>query len=155
MESVFEGNRIITSDDNEFKNIVEKYSINIHFSKWYVKDQNEFIDNCIEEKKFSIYDTFFIEFDSENKKIKWIGLDREKDSLGSVTLYDNSKLKHSVLKEVMTFAEATKEWGLGESTLRSTVKTDRLQEGVDYKKSGKVWIITRDAMIREYGNPRK
>lgn len=54
---------------------------------------------------------------------------------------------------VMTFAEASKRWSLGESTLRSTIKTDRLEEGIDYWKSGGTWLITEDAMIRIYGYP--
>lgn len=155
MERTFEGNRIIIKNDKELADIINKFGINIYYSKWYVNDQEEFIKNCIEEKKISIYDTYFIELDAENQKIKWIGLDKEEDSFGAVTFYDNSKLKRSVLKEVFTFKEASEKWGLGESTLRSTVKTDRLTEGIDYKKSGKVWIITKEAMIREYGNPKK
>jgi hypothetical protein len=54
----------------------------------------------------------------------------------------------------MTFAEASELWGLGESTLRSTVRTDKLVEDVDYKKSGKVWLITKEAMSRVYGEPK-
>ncbi|MGN2348323.1 helix-turn-helix domain-containing protein [Clostridium cagae] len=63
--------------------------------------------------------------------------------------------KINPLDEVMTFAEASEKWGLGESTLRSTIRTDRLVEGVDYKKSGKVWLITKEAMERVYGNLNK
>ncbi|WP_252217361.1 helix-turn-helix domain-containing protein [Clostridium sp. VAP41] len=63
--------------------------------------------------------------------------------------------KINPLDEVMTFAEASEKWGLGESTLRSTIRTDRLVEGVDYKKSGKVWLITKEAMERVYGNFNK
>lgn len=57
-----------------------------------------------------------------------------------------------IINEVMTFAEATKLWGLSESTLRSSTRTKKLIEGVDFRKSGKVWLITREAMIRVYGN---
>lgn len=56
--------------------------------------------------------------------------------------------------DVMTFKEATKKWGLGESTLRSTVRFNRLREGHDYRKSGKVWLITSDAMLKLYGRPK-
>ena len=62
--------------------------------------------------------------------------------------------KRNSLDEVMTFSAASEKWGLGESTLRSTVRTDKLQEGIDYRKSGKVWNITKDAMIRVYGEPK-
>lgn len=62
--------------------------------------------------------------------------------------------KRNPLDEVMAFSEASEIWGLGESTLRSTVRTDKLQEGIDYRKSGKVWLIAKDAMIRVYGEPK-
>lgn len=62
--------------------------------------------------------------------------------------------KRNPLDEVMAFSEASEIWGLGESTLRSTVRTDKLIEGVDHRKSGKVWLITKDAMIRVYGETK-
>lgn len=57
-----------------------------------------------------------------------------------------------VLEEVMTTAEACTLWGLGESTLRSAIRYNRFKEDIDYRKSGKVWLITRKAMERVYGN---
>lgn len=60
----------------------------------------------------------------------------------------------NILEEVMTFAEAAEKWGLGESTLRSTIKTDKIKEGIDYRKSGKVWIILKSTMFREYGEEK-
>jgi hypothetical protein len=32
------------------------------------------------------------------------------------------------------------------------VTSEKLVEGIDYKKSGKVWLITKGAMERLYGN---
>lgn len=58
------------------------------------------------------------------------------------------------IDEIMTFAEATEKWGLADSTLRKLVTTDKLVEGVDYRKSGKVWLITKDAIKRVYGEPK-
>lgn len=55
------------------------------------------------------------------------------------------------LYDVMTFAEATEKWGLADSTLRKLVTSNKLQEGIDYRKSGKVWLINEDAMIKVYG----
>ena len=151
MERVFEGKTIITKDDEELRSIVNEYEMNMYCAKWDIENKEEFINNCIEEKKFSVYDTYFIELNSDNTKIKWVGLDSESDSIGSVTFYNNDKVKRSILKEVMTFAEASQKFNLGESTLRSSIRTDRFVEGVDYKKSGKVWIITKEAMERVYG----
>ncbi|WP_297425811.1 helix-turn-helix domain-containing protein [Clostridium sp.] len=47
-----------------------------------------------------------------------------------------------------------KKWGLSDSTLRKMATTNKLIEGVDYSKSGKVWLITKDAMRRVYGEPK-
>jgi hypothetical protein len=61
----------------------------------------------------------------------------------------------SYLDLVLTFSEASQIWGLGDSTLRSMIGDGRLKEGLDYRKSGKVWLITDDAMRKLYGNPKK
>jgi len=55
----------------------------------------------------------------------------------------------------MTFPEAAERWGLGESTLRSMVRDNRLEENKDYRKSGRSWLITKAAMIKLYGEPKK
>ena len=55
------------------------------------------------------------------------------------------------LDYILTFAEASDLWGLDSSTLRKLVTTKKLVDGVDYRKSGKVWLITRSAMERIYG----
>jgi len=59
------------------------------------------------------------------------------------------------LHVVMTFPEAAERWGLGESTLRSMVRDNRLEENKDYRKSGRSWLITKAAMIKLYGEPKK
>lgn len=52
---------------------------------------------------------------------------------------------------LMSFADATSLWGLSESTLRKAVVYRKLVDGVDVKKYGKQWLVTRAAMEREYG----
>lgn len=54
---------------------------------------------------------------------------------------------------LMSFANATELWGLSESTLRKAVAYGKLVSGVDARKFGKQWIVTRQAMEREYGLP--
>lgn len=54
-------------------------------------------------------------------------------------------------KGLLSFAEATKKWGLKDSTLRKAVATRKLVEDVDCKKFGRDWIVKESAMIREYG----
>lgn len=53
--------------------------------------------------------------------------------------------------EIITFSEATEKWQLSDSTLRKLVKTNKIKENIDYRKSGKVWLITRSAMEKIYG----
>jgi hypothetical protein len=64
------------------------------------------------------------------------------------------KYNNRFLETVMTFAEATEKWGLKDSTLRKLATTEKLKEGIDYRKSGKVWLITKEAMIRIYGEQK-
>ena len=52
---------------------------------------------------------------------------------------------------LLSFKEATDLWGLNESTLRKAVTYGKLKENIDVKKFGKQWIITQEAMEREYG----
>lgn len=56
---------------------------------------------------------------------------------------------------IYSFAEATKLWGLKDSTLRKAVATGKLIEDEDCKKFGSVWIVTKEAMEREYGKQKK
>ncbi len=54
----------------------------------------------------------------------------------------------------MSFKEATYLWGLNESTLRKAIVYGKLINNVDVCKFGKQWIITMEAMKREYGEPK-
>lgn len=56
---------------------------------------------------------------------------------------------------LIAFSEATKKWGLSDSTLRKAVKYGKLKEDIDCKKFGATWIVTETAMIREYGEPKE
>ena len=63
-------------------------------------------------------------------------------------------MKNEYLENVMTFSEACKRWGLGESTLRKAAKSGRFKKD-EIKKSGKCWLITRSAIERLYGKEKK
>ena len=54
---------------------------------------------------------------------------------------------------LISFSDASELWGLSESTLRKAVSYGKIVPGVDARKYGKQWIVDRDAMLREYGNP--
>ena len=66
-------------------------------------------------------------------------------------LWANGQPVASPFDRLLSFADATEQWGLSESTLRKAVQYKKLVEGVDVQKFGKQWIVTRDAMAREYG----
>ena len=53
---------------------------------------------------------------------------------------------------LMAFSDATEIWGLNESTLRKAITYGKLVNGVDVCKFGKQWVVSIDAMNREYGN---
>ena len=55
----------------------------------------------------------------------------------------------------MSFADATELWGLSESALRKAVSYGKIVSGVDARKYGKQWIVTKEAMEREYGEPKR
>lgn len=68
-------------------------------------------------------------------------------------LYDNGVLVATQFDNLMAFRDATTIWGLNESTLRKAIVYGKLINGVDVCKYGKQWVITMEAMIREYGQP--
>ena len=56
---------------------------------------------------------------------------------------------------LMAFSDATELWGLNESTLRKAISYGKLVNGVDVCKFGKQWVVSIDAMKREYGAAAK
>lgn len=62
--------------------------------------------------------------------------------------YDTSP----VLSQIYTFSEAAEIWGIDPSTLRHRVTSAKLIDGIDFRKSGKVWLITKSAMERLYAD---
>ncbi len=74
--------------------------------------------------------------------------------LSAEELYSHGVPVSTPFDRLLSFADATELWGLSESALRKAVAYRRLVDGVDVKKYGKQWLVTRDAMEREYGQPR-
>ena len=69
-------------------------------------------------------------------------------------LYENGVQVDSPFDNLMSFGDATQLWGLNESTLRKAIVYGKLIDGVDVCKFGKQWVITTEAMRREYGEPK-
>ncbi|WP_275372641.1 helix-turn-helix domain-containing protein [Clostridium tertium] len=55
------------------------------------------------------------------------------------------------LFKLYTATEAALKWGLNESTVRKSILTGRFHIGTEYRKAGKVTLITHEAMERVYG----
>ena len=68
-------------------------------------------------------------------------------------LWEHGKKTETPFDGLMSFSDATELWGLSESTLRKAIAYGKLQSGIDARKYGKQWIVTKKAMIREYGEP--
>jgi len=69
-------------------------------------------------------------------------------------LFENGETVKTPFDGLMAFTDATQLWGLNESTLRKAIAYGKLVNGVDACKYGKQWVISMDAMRREYGQPK-
>lgn len=73
--------------------------------------------------------------------------------LSSEELWEHGESVETEFDGLMSFADASELWGLSESTLRKAVSYGKIVAGVDARKFGKQWVVTYDAMLREYGEP--
>ena len=67
-------------------------------------------------------------------------------------LWENGTVVETPFDGLMAFSDATELWGLNESTLRKAISYGKLINGVDVCKFGKQWVVSVEAMKREYGN---
>ena len=70
-------------------------------------------------------------------------------------LFYNGKTIKSKFDGLLAFTDATELWGLNESTLRKAISYGKLLVGKDVSKFGNQWVITMEAMVREYGEPKQ
>ena len=70
-------------------------------------------------------------------------------------LFEKGQIVKTPFDGLMAFSDATFLWNLNESTLRKAIAYGKLINGVDVCKFGKQWIVSVDAMKREYGEPKK
>ena len=71
--------------------------------------------------------------------------------LDASEIWENGVDTDTPFDGLISFADATDLWDLNESTLRKAVSYKKLVNGVDVLKFGKQWVVTREAMLREYG----
>lgn len=68
-------------------------------------------------------------------------------------LWENGVVIETPFDGLLAFSDATFIWNLNESTLRKAVAYGKLVNGVDVCKFGKQWVVSIEAMKREYGEP--
>ena len=61
-------------------------------------------------------------------------------------------MSDNVLDEVMTMQESAQYIGITEGAVRNAIRNNRLKDGIDYKRSGRIIIVLKSAVIREWGN---
>ncbi len=70
-------------------------------------------------------------------------------------LWEHGEQVDTPFDGLMAFSDATELWGLHESTLRKAIAYGKLVNGVDVCKFGKQWVVSAEAMQREYGAARR
>ena len=55
------------------------------------------------------------------------------------------------INDVLTASEAAEIWGITEGAIRKAIASKRFVPGIDYRKAGRITLITREAMKRVYG----
>jgi hypothetical protein len=58
----------------------------------------------------------------------------------------------NILDEVMTMQDAAQYIGITEGSIRNAIRNNRLKDGIDYKRSGRIIIVLKSAVEREWGN---
>ena len=133
---------------------IDKYHISVQFvegvtkiwdlSPWFKKYPkfNKFKDNP---------DLFYkVKVDVGGFGIIW----NDELDMDCNTIYDEGVLTKSQFDGLISLSEASKMWNLNESTLRKAISYGKLVAGVDACKFSTQWIISMEAMYREYGEAR-
>ena len=85
---------------------------------------------------------------------------------GDIIIDDNAKIYDPIgeygsdgttfeINNVMTVSEAAGIWGITEGAIRKAIKSDKFIPGIDYRKSGRITLICREAMLRVYSEPKR
>ena len=70
-------------------------------------------------------------------------------------LWENGRIVKTPFDNLIGLSDATEIWKLNESTLRKAISYGKLRIGRDVCNYGKQWVVTKAAMIREYGYPEQ
>ena len=131
---------------------LKKYELSVQFSEGVTKkydvkplfDRYKIFNNLKDEKLFNK-----VHVGQGGYGIIW----NDEIDLSCDELYENGKIVKTPFDNLMAFSDATELWGLNESTLRKAISYGKLINGIDVCKYGKQWVVSIDAMEREYGKP--
>ena len=139
---------------HKVKNVtpLKNYELSVQFSEGVTKkydvkplfDRYKIFNNLKDEKLFNK-----VHVGQGGYGIIW----NDEIDLSCDELYENGKIVKTPFDNLMAFSDATELWGLNESTLRKAISYGKLINGIDVCKYGKQWVVSIDAMKREYGKP--
>ena len=136
-------------------NIHPDYYLTVHFSEGVTKgyDMKILFENIPSFKRLQKHPELFEEarVDVGGYGVVW---DDETD-ISCDELFANGVEIETPFDGLIAFSDATEIWGLNESTLRKAIAYGKLINGVDVCKYGKQWVISSEAMRREYGEPER
>lgn len=119
--------------------VTKEYDVKPLFEKWDVF-------TSFKEHPESFYD---VAVDVGGYGVIW----NDDIDLSCDELFENGITVETPFDGLLAFSDATSLWGLNESTLRKAIAYGKLVNGVDACKFGKQWVVSMDAMRREYGEP--
>lgn len=131
--------------------VLPEYKLSVQFSEGVTKlyDVKPLFDKI----------PIFKEFEKNPKKFSEVSVDvggygivwNDELDLSCDELWENGIKIDTPFDGLMAFSDATALWGLNESTLRKAISYGKLINGVDVCKFGKQWVVSVNAMQREYG----
>jgi hypothetical protein len=135
-------------------NALPDYKLSVQFVEGITKiyDVKPLFDKWVVFKELRDKPDLFtsVEVDTGGYGIVW----NDDIDLSCDELFANGEIVKTPFDGLMAFSDATLLWGLNESTLRKAISYGKLVNGVDACKFGKQWVISVDAMLREYGDPK-
>ena len=121
--------------------ITKKYDLKPLFKKWKqfaaLKNNDELYES--------------VKVDQGGFGISW----NDELDLSCNELFDNGTVVKTPFDGLISFGDATLFWELNESTLRKAVSYGKFLKGIDVCKFGRQWVVSIDAMRREYGERKK
>ena len=170
---IFKKNLTMSRDKYIFKNLIGLILLRLRRSTMFHKIKNV---SALPEFKLSvqfsegvtkIYDVkplfekmpFFAELKKQPEVFAAVTVDvggygivwNDELDLSCDELWENGVKVDTPFDGLLAFSDATELWGLNESTLRKAITYGKLVNGVDVCKFGKQWVVSIEAMQREYG----